>query len=351
MRTTRVSVTSLLIPITQGLAAPTTAKTIDRVALLFVNNRLDASNILSLSGCDDDCCQWRGGIIHLSRRVTALGLSDLDLSGSIPPDIGNLTLLQFLNLSHNHLQGQLPPELGNLLHLESLRLGSNRLTGEIPAEMGALHKLVILSLHDNNLTGRIPPSLGNVSSLTHLDLAGNRLTDTLPSSLGSLPALHHLSVTRNNLTGAIPTSIFHLSTLTHLYLGRNQFSGSFPSDMGKLVDLRSLSVRDNSLEAKTKEDWEFFASFTNCKHLHTLNLSHNKLEGELPTPITDLSRQLTFIGLGGNNIANEPTSADLARLLPGLHVDKTAATGTTTSGGTPKPWSCGCDIYLLLHAL
>ncbi|CAL9152826.1 unnamed protein product, partial [Musa hybrid cultivar] len=365
----------LLANLFSGLAAPVTGATTDRAALLSVRDRLDPFNALSSWGGGDDYCQWRGVSCDGPGRVTVLDLSELGLSGSISPAIGNLTNLQFLNLSHNHLQGKLPPEFSNLVYLESLLLGSNRLTGEIPAKMGALHKLVILSLHDNNLAGRIPPSLGDLSSLTHLDLGENRLTGTLPSSLASLPALQQLSVTRNNLTGAIPTSIFDLSTVTHLYLGHNQFSGSFPSDMGdmlvhlqvlqannnnfeghlpaslphagmlreivlahnrfsgpvpgdigNLVHLQSLSVRDNSLEAKTKEDWEFFASLANCKHLHTLDLSHNKLEGELPIPITDLSPQLTFIGLGGNNITNEPTSADLASLRPTLQVDKTAAT-------------------------
>ncbi|KAJ8486601.1 hypothetical protein OPV22_019086 [Ensete ventricosum] len=128
------------------LAASAVGAATDRA----INNLLYPLNILSSWGGVDDYCRWRGG----------------GLSGSISPDIGNLTYLRFLDLSRNHLQGQVQPELGNLLHLESLRLGSNSLTGEIPAETGALRKLVILSLHDNNLTGRIPPSLGNLSSLT-----------------------------------------------------------------------------------------------------------------------------------------------------------------------------------------
>ena len=51
-------------------------------------------------------------------RVTGLYLDGNQLSGSIPPDLGNLASLVTLYLYDNQLSGSIPPELGNLANLE-----------------------------------------------------------------------------------------------------------------------------------------------------------------------------------------------------------------------------------------
>ena len=42
------------------------------------------------------------------------------ITGSIPPEIGNLTNLEILILSINQLTGSIPPEIGNLTNLKIL---------------------------------------------------------------------------------------------------------------------------------------------------------------------------------------------------------------------------------------
>ena len=46
-----------------------------------------------------------------------------------------------LDLGENQLTGEIPPELGDLEHLQTLRLNKNDLSGEIPAELGGLGSL------------------------------------------------------------------------------------------------------------------------------------------------------------------------------------------------------------------
>uniref|UniRef100_A0A6N2LH96 Leucine-rich repeat-containing N-terminal plant-type domain-containing protein n=1 Tax=Salix viminalis TaxID=40686 RepID=A0A6N2LH96_SALVM len=46
------------------------------------------------------------------------------LTGTIPPEIGNITTLEQLVLEDNLLGGSLPPDLGNLTRLR--RLGASR---------------------------------------------------------------------------------------------------------------------------------------------------------------------------------------------------------------------------------
>jgi len=80
------------------------------------------------------------------------------LSGEIPPEIGCLTNLQWLDLGFNELTGELPSEIGNLTNLIDLYLRNNQLTGEIPPEVCDL-------IENNNLY------MDNI-------LEGNNLTNT-----------------------------------------------------------------------------------------------------------------------------------------------------------------------------
>ena len=103
-------------------------------------------------------------------RVTGLNLVSRDLTGPIPPELGDLARLQTLNLS-----------------------GNDSLTGPIPPELGNFTSLVRLDLRSTGLTGPIPPELGNLASLETLDLRRNReLTGPLPSSLTQLRRLRVL---------------------------------------------------------------------------------------------------------------------------------------------------------------
>ncbi|XLT02846.1 hypothetical protein HN51_052197 [Arachis hypogaea] len=66
------------------------------------------------------------------KSLKVLDLGNNQLSGSIPPELGNLTELVNMNLQSNDLTGRLPPGLGNLKYLQELRLDRNKLQGPVP---------------------------------------------------------------------------------------------------------------------------------------------------------------------------------------------------------------------------
>lgn len=123
-------------------------------------------------GTADPYCNWYG-VICEAGHVKLLDLSGNQLSGPIPPEMGNLSNLKGLDLTRNQLSGLIPPELGNLLNMEILNLWENQLRGPIPPELGNLSNLRYLSLENNQLSGPIPAALSNLSNLESLGLDGN----------------------------------------------------------------------------------------------------------------------------------------------------------------------------------
>ncbi len=97
------------------------------------------------------------------------------MSGEIPPEIGDLPTLEYLDLSDNDLTGVIPSELGQLDSLWNLDLEKNDLTGTVPAELGQLGNLTDLDLSENSgLRGPLPTELSALA-LEWLDLRGTDL--------------------------------------------------------------------------------------------------------------------------------------------------------------------------------
>ena len=76
--------------------------------------------------------KWLGIITNEEGLVTELDLQSVDIVGTIPPELGNLSALRLLNLQGNHLRGQIPSELGNLSCLEELHLYNNQFRERYP---------------------------------------------------------------------------------------------------------------------------------------------------------------------------------------------------------------------------
>ncbi len=107
----------------------------DCEVLLNIRDSLDTGEQLNWSG-SVPMGDWDGVVLAGSPpRVYALVLLDRDLTGILPPELGELAELRTLNLSGNYLTGSIPQELSNLSSLNTMSLSGNQLTGCIPIDL------------------------------------------------------------------------------------------------------------------------------------------------------------------------------------------------------------------------
>ncbi|VAI33495.1 unnamed protein product [Triticum turgidum subsp. durum] len=212
------------------------------------------------------------------------------LSGTIPPEIGNLKNLNFLDMSENHLVGPVPAAISGCASLEFLDLHSNALSGALPAALPRSLQLVDVS--DNQLSGQLRSSVASMPELTKLYLAKNRLTGGIPPELGSCEKLQLLDLGDNAFSGGIPAELGALQSLEiSLNLSCNRLSGEIPPQFAGLDKLGSLDLSHNGLSGSLDP-------LAALQNLVTLNISYNAFSGELPN--TPFFQKLPLSDLAGN---------------------------------------------------
>ncbi|KAK9268730.1 hypothetical protein L1049_000491 [Liquidambar formosana] len=93
---------------------------------------------------------YKGDILNF---MSGIELSNNQLIGEIPLEIGYLRNIHALNLWHNNLTG-FPTTFSNLSQIESLDLSYNNLSGRILSQLTELNYLAIFRVGYNNLSGR-----------------------------------------------------------------------------------------------------------------------------------------------------------------------------------------------------
>ncbi|KAH9716280.1 protein kinase domain-containing protein [Citrus sinensis] len=306
-------------------SANTTSITTDQQALLSLKGHVthDPANFLARNwNTSSPVCNWTGVTCDVrTHRVTALNISGLNLTGTIPSELGNLSSLQTLDLSfnwfsgsipasifnmssllsirftNNTLFGELPPNFCNhLSNLEYLFLKSNMFHGKIPSTLSNCKRLRNISLSLNDFSGTIPKEIGNVTTLIGLHLRGNKLQGEIPEELGNLAELEELWLQNNFLTGTIPSSIFNLSSLSNLDLSVNNLTGELLANIcSNLPLLQTLFLDENNFDGKIP------STLLRCKHLQTLSLSINDFSGDIPKEIGNLTK-LKYLHLDQNRL-------------------------------------------------
>lgn len=250
--------------------------------------------------------------------MTTLNLSSNELSGSLPPSLGNCQIvdlsnnlladdisviqkwespLQVLDLSSNKLIGNFPNLTSQLKGLTVLNVGNNSLKGSVPDVFISSPNLVFLDLSMNELDGSIPIGLFTSMALFHLDLSDNRLTGPIPLQgsqekslieISPYPPLEFLDLSHNTLTGVLSSDIGNFKRLKLLNLGNDGLSGELPNELTKLSQLEFLDLSNNQLKGKIPEKLS--------PELKFVNMSGNNLSGKIPENLKNFSSASFYPG-------------------------------------------------------
>ncbi|KAM3683961.1 hypothetical protein ACB098_11G005500 [Castanea mollissima] len=264
-------------------------------------------------------------VIGSVSKLTYLNLSGNSLSGELPLSLTKLTQLEKLDISFNHMSGPIPLQLGNLSSLVELYLGENHFNGAIPPTLGLLTCLTHLDLHSNQINGTIPSEIYNLKNLTALHLGTNNLLSPISSKIGKLKNLVSLDLSYNTFTGPLLRNLSCLKNLTHLFLCSNKINSPIPLEIGEMRELRHLDLHDNSLSGSIPSTLGLLTYLTH------LDLQLNQINGTIPSTL-GLLTCLTYLDLHSNQInGTVPSEIYNLKNLMVLHLGTNSLFGPISS--------------------
>nr|XP_027096172.1 receptor-like protein 8 [Coffea arabica] len=324
-------------------------------------------------GANDDCCTWeRVKCSNITGRIVELHLSylpenmyvdwtdryvnistfiplkdlrTLDLSNNLfngeVTGICSLKNLHELDVSHNNFYGPTPMCFRNLTSLRVLDLSNNILRGNIPAALiTPLVHLEYLSLSGNLFGGSFSfNSLGNHSKLQGFELGPlNNDSHVDTEDLALLPpfqlkVLYLSGCNLNNRTRKIPSFLLYQKEMQILDLSSNKLVGQIPTWLlQNNANLEALVLKDNSFTGP------FLVDDSLGINLIQLGISNNDVSGKVPQNIG-----LSFPAVWYLNLSRNSFEANISHSLGNLTMAETIdLSHNMFSGEVPSQIGTGC---------
>ncbi|KAJ7964334.1 GPCR kinase [Quillaja saponaria] len=320
----------LCVAAQQSIRAVTDPKEVNALGAIK-NSLIDPNRNLSNWNRGDPCtANWTGVFCYNTTladdylHIQELELLNLNLSGSLSPELGRLLYMKILNFMWNDISGSIPKEIGNIKTLELLLLNGNQLTGPLPEELGYLPNLDRIQIDQNQISGPIPKSFANLNKTKHFHMNNNSISGQIPPELSILPSLVHFLLDNNNLSGYLPPEFSDLRSLLILQVDNNNFDGStIPESYANMSTLLKLSLRNCNLQGPIPD-------LSRIPELGYLDLSSNQLNGSIPP--NKLSENITTIDLSNNHLTGAiPSNFTGLPLLQRLSLANNKLSGNLSS--------------------
>ena len=261
-----------------------------------------------------------------------MDLSSNLFSGNVSSSLlANLTSLEYIDLSHNLLEGSFSfNSFGNHSKLQVVILGSGRnkfkVETEYPVDWVPLFQLKALVLSNCKLTDDLPGFLQYQFRLTVVDLSHNNLTGSFPNwLLENNTRLEVLLLRNNSLMG----QLLPLRPNTHirsLDISHNKLDGQLQENVAHMIpNVDYLNLSNNGFEGILP------SSIAKLSVIGVLDLSDNNFSGEVPKQLL-AATGLGFLKLSNNKFHGEIFSRDFYLIaLNSLYLDNNQFTGTLSN--------------------
>jgi len=187
--------------------------------------------------------------IFLCSKLQTLNVEENKLSGNIPTNFERMVNLEssksekdylFKLLYYLNLSTFLTSRSSSFL----VFLSQNNLVGAIPSELGLASSLKQLWLRDNKLSGTLPQELSNLRNVSAFIVEKNQLSGNLHGLFDNFTSFWGLNIGSNTFSGKIPDSVWDIEIELGAILEANQLTGSVPNDYCSRVPFLKL---DNSV--------------------------------------------------------------------------------------------------------